>query len=80
MPSDTAGYIVEMLTKNRQIVRPLSGVSILDSKQARQAYGIPKGMLMLEIGGGQARDAGGPSPDLGDFDAPRAVSSRSGTQ
>ena len=47
-PSDTAGYVVEMLTKNGQIVWPLSGVSILDSKQARQAFGIPKGMLVLE--------------------------------
>jgi S1-C subfamily serine protease len=47
-PSDTAGYAVEMLTKNGQIVWPLPGVSILDSKQARQAFGIPKGMLIME--------------------------------
>ena len=46
--SNTAGYVVKMLTKNGQIVRPLSGVSILDSKQARQAFGIPKGMLIME--------------------------------
>jgi S1-C subfamily serine protease len=47
-PSDTAGYVVKMVTKNGQIVWPLSGVSILDLKQARQAYEIPKGMLILE--------------------------------
>ena len=47
-PSDTAGYVVEMLTKNGQIVWPLLGVLILDSKQARQVFGIPKSMLILE--------------------------------
>ena len=32
----------------RPHIWPLSGVSILDLKQARQAFGIPKGMLVLE--------------------------------
>jgi S1-C subfamily serine protease len=49
IPSDTVRYVVEMLIKNGQIVRPLLGVSILDSKQARQALGIPKGILILEV-------------------------------
>ena len=47
--ADTVRYVVEMLIKNGQIVRPLLGVSILDSKQARQALGIPKGILILEV-------------------------------
>ena len=38
-----------MLIQNGQIVRPLLGVSILDSKQARQALGITKGILILEV-------------------------------
>ena len=38
-----------MLIRNGQIIRPLLGVSILDSKQARQALGISKGVLILEV-------------------------------
>jgi S1-C subfamily serine protease len=38
-----------MLIKNGQIIRPLLGVSILDSRQARQALGITKGILILEV-------------------------------
>ncbi|KAL3808674.1 hypothetical protein ACHAXA_009227 [Cyclostephanos tholiformis] len=49
IPADTVRYVVEMLIKKGQIVRPLLGVSILDSKQARQALGIPKGILILEV-------------------------------
>ena len=49
IPADTVKYVVEMLIKNGQIVRPLLGVSILDSKQARQALGIPKGILILDV-------------------------------
>jgi S1-C subfamily serine protease len=49
IPSDTVKYVVEMLIKNGQIVRPLLGVSILDSKQARRALGISKGILILEV-------------------------------
>jgi S1-C subfamily serine protease len=39
-PSNTAGYVVPMLTKNGQIVWPLSGVSMLDLKQARHVLGL----------------------------------------
>ncbi|KAL3777459.1 hypothetical protein ACHAW5_006415 [Stephanodiscus triporus] len=49
IPSDTVKYVVEMLIKNGQIVRPLLGVSILDSKQARRALGISKGILILQV-------------------------------
>ncbi|KAL7528989.1 hypothetical protein ACHAWF_002792 [Thalassiosira exigua] len=49
IPADTVKYVVAMLITNGQIVRPLLGVSILDSKQARQALGITKGILILEV-------------------------------
>lgn len=49
IPADTVKYVVAMLIENGQIVRPLLGVSILDSKQARQALGISKGVLILEV-------------------------------
>jgi S1-C subfamily serine protease len=49
IPVDTVRYVVEMLIKNGQIIRPLLGVSILDSRQARQALGITRGILILEV-------------------------------
>jgi S1-C subfamily serine protease len=49
IPADTVRHVVEMLIKNGKIVRPLLCVSILDSKQARQALGISKGILILEV-------------------------------
>ncbi|KAL3783822.1 hypothetical protein HJC23_005315 [Cyclotella cryptica] len=49
IPADTVQYVVTMLIENGQIIRPLLGVSILDSKQARQALGITKGVLILEV-------------------------------
>lgn len=49
IPADTVKLIVNMLIQNGQIVRPLLGVSILDSKSARQALGIMKGVLILEV-------------------------------
>lgn len=49
IPIDTVRDIAQMLIENGQIVRPLLGVSILDSKQARQALGINKGVLILEV-------------------------------
>lgn len=48
IPVDTVKSIVGMLIQNGQIVRPLLGISILDSKQARQALGITKGVLILD--------------------------------
>ena len=49
IPVDTVKYVVAMLIQNGQIIRPLLGVSILDSKQARQALGISRGILILEV-------------------------------
>ena len=49
IPVDTVKYIADMLIRNGQIVRPLLGISILDSKQARQALGITKGVLILDV-------------------------------
>ncbi len=49
IPTDTVRYAVEMLIKNGQIVRPLLGVTILDWKQARQALGVSKGILITEV-------------------------------
>lgn len=49
IPADTVKLVVGMLIQNGQIVRPLLGVSILDSKQARQALGITKGVLILDV-------------------------------
>mmetsp|Transcript_22933 Transcript_22933/g.48450 ORF Transcript_22933/g.48450 Transcript_22933/m.48450 type:complete len:193 (-) Transcript_22933:91-669(-) len=49
IPVDTVKYVVERLIQNGQIVRPLLGVSILDSQQARQALGITRGILILEV-------------------------------
>ncbi len=49
IPTDTVRYSVEMLIKSGQIVRPLLGMTILDLKQARQALGISKGILILEV-------------------------------
>ena len=49
IPVDTVASIVGMLIENGQVVRPLLGVSILDSRQARQALGITRGVLILEV-------------------------------
>jgi len=49
IPADTVKSIAGMLIQNGQIIRPLLGVSILDSKNARQALGITKGILILEV-------------------------------
>merc|ERR1719343_1045337 len=49
IPADTVQNIVQLLIKNGQIIRPLLGVTILDSKQARQALGITRGILILEV-------------------------------
>jgi S1-C subfamily serine protease len=59
IPVDTVKYIVSQLIENGQIVRPLLGVSILDSKQARQALGITKGVLILEVKPGTPAAAAG---------------------
>jgi S1-C subfamily serine protease len=59
VPIDTVKYIVTQLIEHGQIIRPLLGVSILDSKQARQALGITKGVLILEVKPGTPAAAAG---------------------
>jgi len=49
IPSDTVKFIVETLIGNGQVVRPLLGITMLDSNQARQALGITKGILILDV-------------------------------
>mmetsp|Transcript_35717 Transcript_35717/g.73021 ORF Transcript_35717/g.73021 Transcript_35717/m.73021 type:complete len:498 (-) Transcript_35717:66-1559(-) len=59
VPVDTVKYIVTQLIENGQIVRPLLGVNILDSKQSRQTLGITKGVLILEVKPGTPAAAAG---------------------
>lgn len=59
IPVDTVQSIVGMLIQNGQVVRGLLGVSILDSRQARQALGITKGVLILEAKPGTPAAAAG---------------------
>lgn len=47
IPVDTVKFIVDTLIRDGKIVRPIIGISYLDSKQAR-ALGITKGVLVLE--------------------------------
>lgn len=47
IPVDTVKFIVETLIRDGRVVRPIIGISYLDSKQAR-ALGITKGVLVLE--------------------------------
>lgn len=41
-------YIVETLIRDGKVVRPVLGISFLESKQAR-ALGIEKGVLVLDV-------------------------------
>ena len=47
IPSDPLKYIVETLIRDGRVVRPVLGISYLESKQAR-ALGITKGVLILD--------------------------------
>ena len=47
IPSEPLKYIVETLIRDGKIIRPVLGISYLESKQAR-ALGIRKGVLVLE--------------------------------
>jgi S1-C subfamily serine protease len=53
IPIDTVKYIVNTLIKDGKIVRPILGISYLESKQAR-ALGIGKGVLVLDVPAGSA--------------------------
>lgn len=47
IPVDTVKFIVDTLIRDGMVVRPIIGITYLDSKQAR-ALGITKGVLVLE--------------------------------
>lgn len=48
IPVDTVQYIVETLIRDGKIVRPIIGISYLESKQA-MSLGITKGVLVLDV-------------------------------
>jgi S1-C subfamily serine protease len=48
IPIDTVKFIVETLIRDGRVVRPVMGISFLESKQAR-ALGIEKGVLVLDV-------------------------------
>jgi S1-C subfamily serine protease len=48
IPVDTVRYIVDTLIRDGKIVRPILGISYLESKQAR-ALGIGRGVLVLDV-------------------------------
>jgi S1-C subfamily serine protease len=48
IPIDTVKVIVETLIRDGKVVRPVLGISLLESKQAR-ALGISSGALVLEV-------------------------------
>jgi S1-C subfamily serine protease len=48
IPVDTVKAIVETLIRDGKVVRPVLGISLLDSKQAR-ALGISTGALVLDV-------------------------------
>lgn len=48
IPVDTVKYIVETLIRDGKIVRPIMGISYMQSSQAK-ALGISKGVLVLDV-------------------------------
>lgn len=48
IPVDTVKYIVETLIRDGKVVRPVLGISYLESKQAR-SLGINSGVLVLDV-------------------------------
>ncbi|KAG7355161.1 peptidase S1C HtrA family protein [Nitzschia inconspicua] len=58
IPVDTVKYIVDTLIRDGKVVRPILGISFLESKQAR-ALGIGRGVLVLDVpAGSPAAQAG----------------------
>ena len=58
IPSETINYIVGKLITDGQVIRPVLGISYLESRQAR-ALGITAGVLVLEVPpGSPAAEAG----------------------
>lgn len=58
IPVDTLKVIAEGLIENGRIVRPVIGISYLDSGQAR-AFGIEKGVLVLTVPEGSPAEKAG---------------------
>merc|ERR1712176_1247924 len=48
IPVDSVKYIVETLIRDGKIIRPIIGISYLESKQA-YALGIKNGVLVLDV-------------------------------
>ena len=48
IPIDTVKYIVTTLIRDGKVIRPMLGISFLESKQAR-ALGIGRGVLVLDV-------------------------------
>lgn len=51
IPVDTVKYIVNTLIRDGKVIRPILGISYLESKQAR-ALGIGRGVLVLDVPAG----------------------------
>eukprot|EP00429_Kryptoperidinium_foliaceum_P010354 CAMPEP_0176004852 /NCGR_PEP_ID=MMETSP0120_2-20121206/1906_1 /TAXON_ID=160619 /ORGANISM="Kryptoperidinium foliaceum, Strain CCMP 1326" /LENGTH=457 /DNA_ID=CAMNT_0017337545 /DNA_START=305 /DNA_END=1674 /DNA_ORIENTATION=- len=58
IPIDTVKYIVNTLIQDGKVVRPILGISYLESKQAR-ALGIGRGVLVLEVPPGSPAEKAG---------------------
>lgn len=58
IPVDTLKVIANGLIKNGRIVRPVIGISYLESSQAR-ALGVQKGVLVLDVPEGSAAERAG---------------------
>ena len=65
---------------NKERTDRMASVGRVDTRFEAGSAGVRDTQGHAHNRGGQARDAGGPCPDLEEFDAPRAVSSRSRTQ
>ena len=53
IPADSVKFIVDTLIRDKKVVRPILGISLLESKQAR-ALGIDRGVLVLNVPTGSA--------------------------
>lgn len=58
IPSDTIKFVVETLIRDGRVVRPVIGISYLESRQA-QALGISNGVLILDVPKGSPAAAAG---------------------
>jgi len=58
IPVDTVKYIVDTLIRDGKVIRPILGISYLESKQAR-ALGIGRGVLVLDVPPGSPAEKAG---------------------